>query len=148
MFSGMLVVTTMAAFLTKDFQTARPRGRPISIIDVSAICPSEITPTRGVRAQVGWCFDYAIWARQRTQRPSAAGLARKRTAIIPNDELPREKRRFFFLSDIFSAGSPRKGPGKVYGVSLGPVTQRPSDLAEGCCRNCGTRYRSVDAPQQ
>jgi len=127
MFSGMLVGDTMANFLTKIFRLPS-EGKPISIIDVSAM-PSEITPTV-VSVLSRLVFDYAIWARNEPQRPMLL-VCEEAHRYIPNDDVAEESAVRDILSRIAKEG-------RKYGVSLGLITQRPSDLAEGVLSQCGT----------
>ncbi|WP_417594566.1 ATP-binding protein [Parasphingorhabdus sp.] len=127
MFSGMLVGDTMAAFLAKIFRLPS-EGKPISIIDVSAM-PSEITPTV-VSVLSRLVFDYAIWARNEPQRPMLL-VCEEAHRYIPNDDVAEESSVRDILSRIAKEG-------RKYGVSLGLITQRPSDLAEGVLSQCGT----------
>ncbi|NQV94940.1 MAG: ATP-binding protein [Sphingomonadales bacterium] len=127
MFSGMLVGDTMAAFLAKILRLPS-EGKPISIIDVSAM-PSEITPTV-VSVLSRLVFDYAIWARNEPQRPMLL-VCEEAHRYIPNDDVAEESSVRDILSRIAKEG-------RKYGVSLGLITQRPSDLAEGVLSQCGT----------
>ena len=127
MFSGMLVGDTMADFLTKILRLPAD-GKPISIIDVSAM-PSEITPTV-VAVLSRLVFDYAIWARNEPQRPMLL-VCEEAHRYIPNDNVAGESSVRDILGRIAKEG-------RKYGVSLGLITQRPSDLAEGVLSQCGT----------
>ena len=127
MFSGMLVGDTMADFLTKIFRLPS-EGKPISIIDVSAM-PSEVTPTV-VAVLARLVFDYAIWAKSEPQRPMLL-VCEEAHRYIPNDDIAGESSVRDILSRIAKEG-------RKYGVSLGLITQRPSDLAEGVLSQCGT----------
>lgn len=127
MFSGMLVGDTMADFLSKIFRLPAD-GKPISIIDVSAV-PSEITPTV-VAVLSRLVFDYAIWARNEAKRPMLL-VCEEAHRYIPNDDIAGESSVRDILSRIAKEG-------RKYGVSLGLITQRPSDLAEGVLSQCGT----------
>ncbi|WP_082896531.1 helicase HerA domain-containing protein [Parasphingorhabdus sp.] len=127
MFSGMLVGDTMADFLTKIFRLPS-EGKPISIIDVSAM-PSEITPTV-VAVLSRLVFDYAIWARKEPTRPMLL-VCEEAHRYIPNDDIAGDSSVRDILSRIAKEG-------RKYGVSLGLITQRPSDLAEGVLSQCGT----------
>ena len=127
MFSGMLVADTMTAFLGKIFRLPSD-GRPISIIDVSGV-PSDIT---GVVVAVlsRLTFDYAIWSRGEPQRPILL--------------VCEEAHRYIPAKDVGQGQAVRKileriaKEGRKYGVALGLITQRPSDLAEGVLSQCGT----------
>ncbi|MEH3046067.1 ATP-binding protein [Sphingomonas adhaesiva] len=126
MFSGMLVADTMASFVSRVFRLPGD-GRPISIIDVSGV-PSEITSV--VVAMLSrMVFDFAIWSRNEPQRPILL-VCEEAHRYIPSDrEAPTAVARI--LSRIAKEG-------RKYGVSLGLITQRPSDLAEGVLSQCGT----------
>jgi len=127
MFSGMLVGDTMGAFLSKIFRLPSD-GKPISIIDVSAM-PSEITPTV-VAVLSRLVFDYSIWAKAEPKRPILL-VCEEAHRYIPNDDVGGESSVRDILSRIAKEG-------RKYGVSLGLITQRPSDLAEGVLSQCGT----------
>ncbi len=126
MFSGMLVADTMAAFLHRIFRLPGD-GRPISIIDVSGV-PSDITAVV-VAMLARMTFDFAIWSRNEPQRPILL-VCEEAHRYIPNDR-QAESSVGRILGRIAKEG-------RKYGVSLGLITQRPSDLAEGVLSQCGT----------
>lgn len=126
MFSGMLVADTMAGFLQRVFRLPGD-GKPISIIDVSGV-PSEITSVV-VAVLSRMVFDFAIWSRGEPKRPILL-VCEEAHRYIPNgDRIESSVGRI--LSRIAKEG-------RKYGVSLGLITQRPSDLAEGVLSQCGT----------
>ena len=125
MFSGMLVADTMAGFLERIFRLPGD-GKPISIIDVSGV-PSEITSVV-VAVLSRMVFDFAIWSRGEPQRPILL-VCEEAHRYIPAGDLDSSVGRI--LSRIAKEG-------RKYGVSLGLITQRPSDLAEGVLSQCGT----------
>jgi|OM-RGC.v1.001152732 DNA helicase HerA-like ATPase len=127
MFSGMLVGDTMAQFITKIFRLPGG-GKPISIIDVSGV-PSDITSTV-VAVLSRLVFDYAIWSRNEPQRPILL-VCEEAHRYIPNDATMQHSAVRDVLSRIAKEG-------RKYGVSLGLITQRPSDLSEGVLSQCGT----------
>ena len=127
MFSGMLVGDTMADFLGKIFRLPS-NGKPISIIDVSSI-PSDITSTV-VAVLSRLVFDYAIWSRNEPQRPILL-VCEEAHRYIPSERISKESAVRSILERIAKEG-------RKYGVSLGLITQRPSDLAEGVLSQCGT----------
>jgi len=127
MFSGMLVGDTMAEFLAKVFRLPS-NGKPISIIDVSGV-PSEITSTV-VAVLSRLVFDYAIWARDEETRPVLL-VCEEAHRYVPNEKNSDGSSVGRILSRIAKEG-------RKYGVSLGLITQRPSDLAEGVLSQCGT----------
>jgi uncharacterized protein len=127
MFSGMLVGDTMADFVGKIFRLPSG-GKPISIIDVSGV-PSDITSTV-VAVLSRLVFDYAIWSRNEPQRPILL-VCEEAHRYIPSDRVSKDSAVRSILERIAKEG-------RKYGVSLGLITQRPSDLAEGVLSQCGT----------
>ncbi|ARS27959.1 ATP-binding protein [Sphingomonas sp. KC8] len=127
MFSGMLVADTMPQFLSKIFRLPG-YGKPISIIDVSGV-PNEITSTV-VAVLARMVFDYAIWSRGEAQRPILL-VCEEAHRYIPSDRVTTGASVRKILERIAKEG-------RKYGVSLGLITQRPSDLAEGVLSQCGT----------
>lgn len=127
MFSGMLVADTMANFIERVFRLPSD-GKPISIIDVSGV-PSEITSVV-VAVLSRMVFDFAIWSRNEPQRPILL-VCEEAHRYIPSDAHAVGSSVGKILSRIAKEG-------RKYGVSLGLITQRPSDLAEGVLSQCGT----------
>lgn len=127
MFSGMLVADTMSTFVSKIFRLPA-EGRPISIIDVSGV-PSDITSVV-VAVLARLTFDYAIWSRGEAQRPILL-VCEEAHRYIPSKDIGQGQAVRKILERIAKEG-------RKYGVSLGLITQRPSDLAEGVLSQCGT----------
>jgi len=127
MFSGMLVGDTMAEFIGKIFRMPSA-GKPISIIDVSGV-PSDITSTV-VAVLSRMVFDFAIWGREEKTRPILL-VCEEAHRYVPNEKNADGSSVGRILSRIAKEG-------RKYGISLGLITQRPSDLAEGVLSQCGT----------
>ena len=127
MFSGMLVGDTMAEFMGRVFRLPA-RGRPISIIDVSGV-PSEITATV-VAVLSRLIFDFAIWGRDERPLPILL-VCEEAHRYVPSEKNADGSSVGRILARIAKEG-------RKYGVSLGLITQRPSDLAEGVLSQCGT----------
>ncbi len=127
MFSGMLVSDSMPAFISRLFRLPA-NGRPISIVDVSGV-PSDITSVV-VSVLARMVFDYAIWSRTEAQRPLLL-VCEEAHRYVPKDEHSGAQAVRKILERIAKEG-------RKYGVSLGLITQRPSDLAEGVLSQCGT----------
>jgi len=127
MFSGMMVTDSMGAFVAKLFRMPA-NGRPISIVDVSGV-PSDITSVV-VSVLARMVFDYAIWSRTEPQRPILL-VCEEAHRYVPKDENAAGQAVRKILERIAKEG-------RKYGVSLGLITQRPSDLAEGVLSQCGT----------
>jgi len=127
MFSGMLVGDTMGEFLGKIFRMPGD-GKPISIIDVSGV-PSDITAT--VVAVLGrLVFDFAVWGRGENTRPVLL-VCEEAHRYVPSAGKEGSTSAARILSRIAKEG-------RKYGISLGLITQRPSDLAEDVLSQCGT----------
>src|SRR4051794_22008831 len=127
MFSGMLVSDSMPSLISKLFRLPS-HGKPISIVDVSGV-PSEITSVV-VSVLARMVFDYAIWSRTEAQRPLLL-VCEEAHRYVPKDEHADGQAVRKILERIAKEG-------RKYGVSLGLITQRPSDLAEGVLSQCGT----------
>jgi len=127
MFSGMLVSDTMGTFISKIFRMPS-NGKPISIIDVSGV-PSEITSTV-VAVLSRMVFDFAIWGRGERTSPILL-VCEEAHRYVPNERNADGNSVGRVLGRIAKEG-------RKYGISLGLITQRPSDLAEGVLSQCGT----------
>jgi len=128
MFSGMLVSDSMPSLLAKLFRLPS-HGKPISIVDVSGV-PSEITSVV-VSVLARMVFDYAIWSRTEAQRPLLL-VCEEAHRYVPKDETQENGQAVRRILERIAK------EGRKYGVSLGLITQRPSDLAEGVLSQCGT----------
>jgi len=127
LFSGMLVGDTMVDVLSRMFRLPSG-GKPIAIVDVSGV-PSEVTSTV-VALLSRLVFDFSIWAREEETRPILL-VCEEAHRYVPNEKNADGSSVGRILSRIAKEG-------RKYGVSLGLVTQRPSDLAEGVLSQCGT----------
>ena len=127
MFSGMLVGDTMADFIGRIFRMPGD-GKPICIIDVSGV-PSDITSTV-VAVLSRLTFDFAIWGREEQTRPVLL-VCEEAHRYVPSEKNADSSSVGRILSRIAKEG-------RKYGISLGLITQRPSDLAEGVLSQCGT----------
>jgi DNA helicase HerA-like ATPase len=124
MFSGMMAGDTMADVIAKLLRLPGD-GKPLAIVDLSGV-PSEVTAVV-VALLARMVFDHAIWARGDEQHPILL-ICEEAHRYIPADEKVPARA---VLERIAKEG-------RKYGVSLGLVTQRPSDLAEGVLSQCGT----------
>jgi hypothetical protein len=127
MFSGMLVADTMGAFISKIFRLPA-KGKPISIIDVSGVPSDIVSVVVAVLSRL--VFDYAIWSRSEKQRPVLL-ICEEAHRYVPADKTGNGQAVRKILERIAKEG-------RKYGVALGLITQRPSDLAEGVLSQCGT----------
>jgi len=104
------------------------KGRPISIVDLAGV-PSEIVDVV-VSTLARLIFDFAVWA-PREQR-------------VPLLIVCEEAQRYLSREPAEGAISAQRQldriarEGRKYGVCLGLVTQRPSELSEAALSQCGT----------
>ncbi|HEY0085381.1 MAG TPA: DUF87 domain-containing protein [Allosphingosinicella sp.] len=127
MFSGMLIADSMATFVSKIFRLPA-KGKPISIVDVSGVPSDIVSVVVAVLSRL--VFDYAIWSRNEVPRPVLL-VCEEAHRYIPSDKTGNGQAVRKILERIAKEG-------RKYGVSLGLITQRPSDLAEGVLSQCGT----------
>jgi uncharacterized protein len=127
MFSGLLVNDSFSPFLQRLLRMPG-KGKPVSVIDLSGV-PSEIVNVV-VAVIARLIFDFALWSDPQTRRPVLL--------------ICEEAHRYVPAERLDAWGSARKvmeriaKEGRKYGVSLGLVTQRPSDLSESILSQCGT----------
>jgi DNA helicase HerA-like ATPase len=124
MFSGMMAGDTMADVLARLLRLPGD-GKPLAIVDLSGV-PSEVTAVV-VALLARLIFDHAIWSRGAEQHPILLVCEEAHRYIPAGSTAPARA----VLERIAKEG-------RKYGVSLGLVTQRPSDLAEGVLSQCGT----------
>ncbi|MGZ8298095.1 MAG: ATP-binding protein [Allosphingosinicella sp.] len=127
MFSGMLIADSMTNFIGKIFRLPA-KGKPISIVDVSGVPSDIVSVVVAVLSRL--VFDYAIWSRNEVPRPVLL-VCEEAHRYIPSDKTGGGQAVRKILERIAKEG-------RKYGVSLGLITQRPSDLAEGVLSQCGT----------
>lgn len=123
----MLVGDTMNEFIARIFRLPA-QCRPISIVDVSGV-PSEITATV-VAVLSRLAFDYAIWSRAERTAPILL-VCEEAHRYVPNEGPAGGSSVGATLSRIAKEG-------RKYGIALGLISQRPSDIAEGVLSQCGT----------
>jgi hypothetical protein len=127
MFSGMLIADSMTQFVSKIFRLPA-KGKPISIVDVSGVPSDIVSVVVAVLSRL--VFDYAIWSRNEVPRPVLL-VCEEAHRYVPAGTTGQGQAVRKILERIAKEG-------RKYGVSLGLITQRPSDLAEGVLSQCGT----------
>jgi hypothetical protein len=126
-FDRSLASASMEEFLARILRLPA-QGRPLSIIDLSGMPSGIIQTIVGLIARI--TLDFAIWARDESMQP----------ILLICEEAQR------YLSSISTkANDPVREAleriakeGRKYGVALGLVTQRPSELSETALSQCGT----------
>jgi len=103
-------------------------GKPVSIIDLAGV-PSEIVTTV-VSTISRLIFDYAVWAPRDTRLP-VLFVCEEAHRYLPRARSGRPVSAERQLERIAREG-------RKYGVCLGLITQRPSELSETALSQCGT----------
>lgn len=127
MFDRTLAAASMEEFIARILRIPA-RGKPLSIIDLSGM-PSEIIYTVvGLLSRL--ILDFAIWGREEKIQPILL--------------VCEEAQRYLSSQPHINNLNVRKNleriakEGRKYGVSLGLVSQRPSELSETALSQCGT----------
>jgi DNA helicase HerA-like ATPase len=118
---------TMGEFMARMLRLP-VAGKPISVIDLSGVPTSIVSAVVSVLSRI--VFDFAVWSRGERRRPVVL-ICEEAHRYIPSRSISRTSSVRDVLERIAKEG-------RKYGVSLGLVTQRPSDLAEGALSQCGT----------
>jgi len=127
MFGGIAVHDTMARTLGTLFRIPA-EGRPVTILDLSGI-PSEVLSVV-VSVMLRLAFDLAHWSGGRLPLLVVCEEAHR---YAPRDSGGA------FLPTRLAIGRIAK-EGRKYGVSLGLVTQRPSEIDPTVLSQCGTVF--------
>lgn len=126
-FDRSLAAASMEEFLARIFRLPA-MGRPLSIIDLSGM-PSEIIHTVvGLIARI--TLDFAIWSRDESMQPILLICEEAQRYLSSNPSANNEH--------VKNALERIAKEGRKYGVALGLVTQRPSELSETALSQCGT----------
>jgi hypothetical protein len=127
MFGDAMVTDTMGDLLSTILRIPTD-GKPLTIIDVSGM-PSEIVSV--VVAMIArLVFDYSIWSRAERQIPILL-ICEEAQRYLPREDSamkPAAQRNFERIAK----------EGRKHGISLGLISQRPSDLSESVLSQCGT----------
>ncbi len=128
MFSGLKVSDTMADVVAKILRIP-VEDRPVTIFDLSGV-PSEIVDVV-VSLMCRMTFDFAVWSPREDSIPVLL-VCEEAHRYIPRDGSGFRPTR--------EAISRIAKEGRKYGVSLGLVTQRPSELSETILSQCNTIF--------
>jgi uncharacterized protein len=105
-------------------------GKPLTIIDLSGL-PSEITDVV-VSLLFRMIFDFAVWS-ERDKMPPVLVVCEEAHRYVPAD------RNLGFGASTRAISRISK-EGRKYGISLGLVTQRPSELSPTVLTQCSTLF--------
>ena len=127
MFDRRYSTDTMGDFIGRILRLP-VAGKPISVIDLSGVPSQVVSAVVSVLSRI--VLDFAVWSRGERRRPVVL-VCEEAHRYIPSRSISKTSTVRDVLERIAKEG-------RKYGVSLGLVTQRPSDLAEGALSQCGT----------
>lgn len=129
MFSGMLMQDNLTDLVSRLLRFP-VEGRPVCTLDLSGV-PSDIVDVV-VSLLSRLVFDFAVWSRRHAGAVPTLLVCEEAHRYIPHQRSEKQQQ------------SARKSleriakEGRKYGVALGLVSQRPSDLSESVLSQCGT----------
>ena len=129
MFGGSLISDTMSEIVSTILRLPT-QGKPLTIVDVSGM-PSEIVNV--VVSMISrLIFDYSIWSRSETTVPILLVCEEAQRYLPHEDGYARTaaQRNFERIAK----------EGRKHGISLGLISQRPSDLSEAVLSQCGSLF--------
>jgi DNA helicase HerA-like ATPase len=129
MFSGLSVRDTMPDILARIIRVP-VNGKPLTIFDLSGV-PSEIVDVV-VSLLCRTLFDFAVWSER------AAALPVLLSCEEAHRYIPSDSGRGFDPTRRVISRIAKEG--RKYGLSLGLVSQRPSELSETILSQCSTLF--------
>ena len=129
MFSGLSVRDSMAEILSRLIRVP-VNGKPLTIFDLSGV-PSEIVDVV-VSLLCRTLFDFAVWSERDAAVPVLL-VCEEAHRYIPHDGGRGFEPTRRVISRIAKEG-------RKYGLSLGLVSQRPSELSETILSQCSTLF--------
>ena len=129
MFSGLVLKDVMLDVVSRLLRVPVD-GKPITIIDLSAV-PSEIVDTV-VSVLCRLIFDFCLWTEPVQSLPVLL-VCEEAHRYIPAGESTGFEPSKRILSRIAKEG-------RKYGVALGLITQRPSELSPSVLSQCSTLF--------
>ena len=127
MFGGLVVRDNLADILSRVLRIPVD-GKPLTIVDLSGV-PSEIVDVV-VSVLCRMIFDFAVWS-ARAQATPVLLVCEEAQRYVPSDESLGFAPTRRVISQIAKEG-------RKYGVSLGLVSQRPSELSSSILSQCST----------
>lgn len=128
MFSGMLINDSFADIISRLLRMPSD-GRPVSTLDLSGV-PSDIVDVV-VSLLCRMVFDFALWSRKGDSARPLLLVCEEAHRYVPRHQNARFDSARRVLERIAKEG-------RKYGVALGLVSQRPSDISESVLSQCGT----------
>lgn len=128
MFSGMLINDTFSDIIGRLLRMPSNK-KPVSTLDLSGV-PSDIVDVV-VSVLCRMVFDFALWSRKGDAARPLLLVCEEAHRYVPRQHNPRFDSARRTIDRIAKEG-------RKYGVSLGLVSQRPSDISESILSQCGT----------
>ena len=125
--SGVVVRDNLTAILARIFRVP-VAGKPISIVNLSGV-PSEVLNVV-VSVLCRMTFDFALWSDQRVPLLLVCEEAHRYAPARDIDGFEPTKRALARIAK----------EGRKYGISLGIVSQRPSEIAANVLSQCNTLF--------
>ncbi|HYU12929.1 MAG TPA: DUF87 domain-containing protein [Stellaceae bacterium] len=129
MFSEIVTRDTLAQFVGRLLRFPA-NGKPVSVLDLSGL-PSEIADVV-VSLACRVMFDFVLWS-EVGQVPPLLLVCEEAHRYVPADE------RIGFAAAARAITRIAK-EGRKYGISLGLISQRPSELSATALSQCGTIF--------
>jgi DNA helicase HerA-like ATPase len=130
MFSDWLVGQDALSQIVGRLLRIPVSGKPLTILDLSGV-PSEIADVV-VSLSCRLMFDFAVWS-DRGRMPPVLLICEEAHRYVPADE------RVGFAATARAITRIAR-EGRKYGVSLGLISQRPSELSAQALSQCGTIF--------
>lgn len=130
MFGQSLMATDSMGELLSKLLRIPTEGKPLTILDVSGM-PSEIVSV--VVSMISrLVFDYSIWSRGERSVPILLVCEEAQRYLPREDDHAKSaaQRNFERIAK----------EGRKHGISLGLISQRPSDLSEAVLSQCGSLF--------
>ena len=140
MFSGVVTQDTLTRVIGRLLRIP-VAGKPLTIIDLSGV-PAEIVDVM-VSLICRVVFDFAVWG-ESGRVPPVLLVCEEAHRYVPADQSSGFAATTRAITRICKEG-------RKYGISLGLVTQRPSELSPSVLAECGTLFAlrmSNEADQQ
>jgi DNA helicase HerA-like ATPase len=131
MFSGLLVQDNLSETVAKLMRFPT-NGRPVTTLDLSGV-PNEIVDVV-VSLLSRVIFDFAMWSQKHSSANPILLVCEEAHRYVPHTRLDGNNRVQAARKSLERIAK----EGRKYGVSLGLVSQRPSDLSEAVLSQCGT----------
>ncbi|MBF0354153.1 MAG: DUF87 domain-containing protein [Alphaproteobacteria bacterium] len=129
MFSGLVVRANLADVMGRLFRIP-VQGKPLTVIDLSGV-PSEIVDVL-VSVLARTVFDFGLWSSPQRSVPLllVCEEAHRYVPANPEDGFAPTRRALGRIAK----------EGRKYGIALGLITQRPSELSASILSQCGTLF--------